>query len=337
MAQILWVSCVQRGYQNKLINAGSNQIVVCAPIVYLEALTTGDLTGSTTEWVQLSGTPTVTLITVSPTQAYYLAGNNPGSDKVFRFYVNRGTQLEEYSDITIRTTPNSDIGQIDHGNIYTDIPVDNSLLINPFLITGDFPFAITPFNSFAKQLETQDTYIAWDLPNLFYQTVTNPLRDYYNGFQGTILQQFNGASWVTVQAYTPSQERLFLLGAGGKLRVGSNYKLSNGYQTIFNPWQEINPGNASGILSKEVLATIEQGVVNNDVVIDSVVFRLENQTYSEDINQIENGFLFNDVNVVSVVYTLLEQSYSSNSLMTENGVLSNSVSYTRASSAVIGG
>lgn len=76
MAQILWLSVYRNGYNNLLVSAGDDQTVVCAPLVYLEATVNDSLNNSTTERVQLSGIPSVTLIIVSPTQAYYEAGIN---------------------------------------------------------------------------------------------------------------------------------------------------------------------------------------------------------------------------------------------------------------------
>ena len=59
-----------------LITAGENQVVVCAPIVYLEATVSGEIEDHAYEWVQLTGTPLVDLLPVPgfPNRTYYAAG-----------------------------------------------------------------------------------------------------------------------------------------------------------------------------------------------------------------------------------------------------------------------
>lgn len=68
------------------------------------------MNGHTFEWVQMTGIPTVTLMPGgNPLQAYYEVGANVGTDKLFRFYVDRNTQIEQYTDTLIRTTPFSTV------------------------------------------------------------------------------------------------------------------------------------------------------------------------------------------------------------------------------------
>lgn len=108
MSQILRVSTSRSVIPNLILTAGDPQTSICAPIVYLEATISPDGIGHPTEWVQLDGTPIVELFTDSPTQAHYLVNPTaPGTDKTFRFYMDRNTPLESYADVTVYTTPSS--------------------------------------------------------------------------------------------------------------------------------------------------------------------------------------------------------------------------------------
>lgn len=338
MAQILWLSVYRNGHNNLLVSAGDDQTVVCAPIVYLEAIVNGDITGNTTEWVQLSGTPSVSIIPVTPTQAYYVAGINPGSDKVFRFYINRNTQIEEYQDVIIRTTPSSVIGNIESGYVNGDIPALPFTLINPFELVGDFMFNIVPFTGAIKLLDANDTFASWKLPQIFYQAPDPSTDSYRNGFLGTILQEFTGSSWVNVAFFQPADARLYPVNIPRRLRVGSLFNLPNkGATAIYNQWEDVTAEGGALIKGKDVIAQIEHGYVVNNVVSAKIIYRLDLQTYSENVYQTEHGVVVNNIVANKIVYILDIQTHTSNASQTEHGVITSSITFTRVSGGVIGG
>lgn len=88
-----------------LVTAGNDQQQVCASIIYLSASIIGNVTGHTFLWEQISGSA-ITLIQNSTTTAYYIVDINP-TDKVFRFWVDKGKYNEQYQDITVYSSPSS--------------------------------------------------------------------------------------------------------------------------------------------------------------------------------------------------------------------------------------
>lgn len=338
MAQILWLSVYRNGYNNLLASAGDDQTVVCAPLVYLEATVNDSLDNSTTEWVQLTGTPSVTIITVSPTQAYYVAGINPGSDKVFRFYINRNTQIEEYQDVIIRTTPSSVIGNIESGFCVNEIPPPPFTLIPPFELFGDFMFNIVPFTGVIKLLDANDTFASWKLPQLFYQTGNGATDVYKNGFIGTAIQGFNGSSWVDLQLYQLGEQRVYPLSIPMRLRTASLFNIPNkGLIRVYNQWEDLSPEGAGLIKAKDVIAQVEHGVLGNNVNTVKIVYRLDLQDYIEDFYQIEHGVVVNNIVANKIVYLLDIQTHTSDAIQSEHGLISINVTLTRISGGAIGG
>jgi len=64
MAQILFLSSQNSLSVVTVPSQPVEQIAVCEPIIYLEAIVDGDLTGHSFSWGQISGSPTVTLLPV---------------------------------------------------------------------------------------------------------------------------------------------------------------------------------------------------------------------------------------------------------------------------------
>lgn len=88
-----------------LVTAGDDQQQVCASTIYLSASIIGNTTGHTFLWEQISGSA-ITLIQNTTTTAYYIVDINP-TDKVFRFWVDKGKYNEQYQDITVYSSPSS--------------------------------------------------------------------------------------------------------------------------------------------------------------------------------------------------------------------------------------
>lgn len=339
MYSVIFISTKSRRSNLTILNVEREQTVVCAPIVYLEATVNGDLNGHTFEWVQLTGIPTVTLLAGgTPLQAYYIVDGNTGSDKIFRFYIDRNTQIEQYADTLIRTTPFSTVSTIENGNLINEVPPLPFTLIEPFALTGDFPFSIVPFNAQIKELSINDTFATWKLPAVFYQN-SNPSTDTYKqGFQGTQLQQFNGVSWTNVQFFSPTDARQIPLTEPLRLRVGSQFKLLGKEPFIvYNPWVDLVPGGTVSVLGKEVLATIENGQLRRNVTLERIVYRLELQDYTDEIPRVECGQIVNQVTLGRVVYVLDQQNYTDEIPTVQHGLLKHTVTLSRVSGGVIGG
>ena len=90
--------------QISYVSAGADQYHICTPVVYLEAAVVGDLIGHSLLWEQLSGTP-VTLFNANTLTPYF--NYTDGSDKVFRFWIDKGTPEQQFDDMTVYRTPTS--------------------------------------------------------------------------------------------------------------------------------------------------------------------------------------------------------------------------------------
>ncbi len=86
------------------MTAGDDQIHICTPIIYLQAIVTGDMSGHTLEWEQIEGTA-VTLINDNTLTPEFVAVDN--TDKIFRLWIDRYTPFEQFDDVRILKTPTS--------------------------------------------------------------------------------------------------------------------------------------------------------------------------------------------------------------------------------------
>lgn len=99
--------------------AGDDQITVCDPGATLTATVIGDLTGHTILWEQIVGLP-VTFTTpldqlsVSYTQTTF-------EDKVFRFWIDKGTGQQQFDDVNVFGAPTF--------SYYGGVP-DNNCIVN---------------------------------------------------------------------------------------------------------------------------------------------------------------------------------------------------------------
>jgi len=87
-------------------SAGEDQNVICSPLVTLQATVIGDLTGHQIIWEQISGhavnfTTPLNQLTVQFTPPAI------NDDKIFRFWIDKGTIEQQYDDINVWTTPTS--------------------------------------------------------------------------------------------------------------------------------------------------------------------------------------------------------------------------------------
>ncbi len=98
-----------------LVTAGEDQTDICSPVVFLSATVVGSPIGHTFEWEQQSG-PAITIDDPTAISTFYNAGAT--GDKVFRFFIDRGTASEQFDDVTVFDTPItmvSSFGIVDNG------------------------------------------------------------------------------------------------------------------------------------------------------------------------------------------------------------------------------
>lgn len=94
----------QRGVINSF-SAGEDQIAICAPEVTLVATIDGVLAGHTVFWEQLSGDQVLWLTPQNQIVVTFATVSAGSTDRVFRFYVDKGTPLEQHDDIVVWGTP----------------------------------------------------------------------------------------------------------------------------------------------------------------------------------------------------------------------------------------
>lgn len=339
-SQILRTTSHRRRSSVDLISAGDIQNVTCAPIVYLEATVNGDLTGHSVEWVQISGTPTVTLEPGgTPLQTFYtVAVGQSGSDKVFRCYVDRNTQIEQHRDVSIRTTPRSFVFTTEHGVLNNQVPLPAGAYSAGFVVVADFAFTITPFAS-AGHLVNDQVSLTWS-PPLFTQASDSTERTrWLAGYVGSVLQEWTGSTWVDIASYGATDTRTYVLTNDKRLRQGNLFTLGFAVPaTAYNPWVDLSLANAgAALVGKEVMAIVEHGVLGLTPTISRVVYRLEPLDATDAATDVVHGILTNTVNAIRIVYTLQDQAGSSDAMTTTHGVLNNIIAITRISGGVIGG
>lgn len=306
MGQILNISVKRLLPKVTLLSAGETQQVVCTPMVYLSAPFEGDLNRHTTEWEQIEGIPLVTLISVDATNSYYVVSDPPGSDKVFRFWIDKGRSYQQYADITIRTTPTDDIAvDLNYGSLPVPLAVRDSFKVVQTLLMGNLVFDESiPFNS-AGDTFTNNFILSWNLPKLYKETLDSETQRYANNFVGTVLQNFNSSSWETIYTALGLQLREFILPTANKLRINSLYIYNGQISTIEGDWFSIDASTTKVITAKEVIPDVKLGIVDNSATITRLIYTLNLQTFDTTVN---NPMTFmpasNQTTVNQIVYTL---------------------------------
>jgi len=317
-----------------LLSAGTDQAAICSPVVYLESTVIGDLTGHTTEWVQMTGTPTVELFQVTPTQSYYIVSGVPGSDKVFRFYIDRGSAFEQYREVTIRTTPASVTAYSENGGALGNTTDHPYAFVQGFrsVVLASFDETIQ-FNSVAAYV-TDSGVLAYALPELYYQTLDSNTQLFADRFVNTVVDMWNGSSWVNALTATYAQPREILLNTGDRIRIGATYRTPNGNKTDYSQWYDFS---ADVVSANTVINHIENGGTEGSVVLVKTIFQLVLQDYNENITHLENGGTTSSPTIVRIVYELVPLVYDENITMVENGGATGKYTITRVSGGSIGG
>lgn len=339
MSQILRLNVFKRKSGVELLSAGDEQLVTCAPIVYLEASVDGDMNGHTFEWVQITGIPTVTLMPGgNPLQAYYVV-ENAGSDKTFRFYIDRNTQIQQYADVIVRTTPVDKLASLEHGAVNNLTALPAGAYSSTIWLDVDFTFDALPFNS-SGQVITQ-TAITWDAPLFTQAPASNERAKYMAAYYGSVLEEWNGVNWVTLVNKSVTDVRQYMLDSDKRVRQGNKYFFSNvGWVTAYNQWIDVSASTSGGFVrGKEVLALTEHGVIGNQSTVVRIIYSLLLYPVSDNLTYVEHGAVNNLATVVRIVYTLQEIPAADSFTFIEPGAIPITYTLTRTSGSVgvIGG
>ena len=283
MPQILMLS--QRVLNSvALLSAGQNQTAICNPVVYLEATTQGDLAGHTTQWEQISGSPTVTLEIVDETHAYYLVPGVPGTDKVFRFYIDKGSVQEQYREVTIWTTPTS-TGVVYYGAAESKREWSSNFLASSNRIIYDFPFLPLSDLKGEALFNPTNLLLLWPYPEGFYSNTVEDI-NVINQFNGFSVERWNTNTWVVDELIGTNDPFESTFSIGDRVRLGVRYDLGSqgGNEAIaYSQWFDVDP---------DVIVCHEQGAQfdtcgASDATIQRIVLKVSELSYDD------NGLVYN--------------------------------------------
>lgn len=340
MSQILRVSTSRSVIPNLILTAGDPQTSICAPIVYLEATISPEGIGQPTEWVQLNGTPSVTLFTVSATQSYYLVdAGAPGSDKTFRFYMNRGTPLEEYADVDVFTTPTSHLygvltGVIGQSTITPTLALAQS---SGYLYRASIPFDHTiPMHGSGDVVS--GLQVNWSLPLLYDTTLTEESVRYYRGWRGSVVETWTGSTWQLAQTYATTDLRAYDITAASRIRIGNIYAMP-GKPTVvvYNDWADVDPAATIMTAANATVSPVSMGSVCVTTSISKIIYTLDMQHYDENLYGFDMGSVTVSTVIDRFVYVLLPLSVDDNLTSVMHGAVALKFTITRTSGGSLGG
>ena len=340
MSQILRVSTSRSVIPNLILTAGDSQTSICAPIVYLEATISPDGIGHPTEWVQLDGTPIVELFTDSPTQAHYLVNPvAPGTDKTFRFYMDRNTPLESYADVTVYTTPSSQMYGMLNGAIGVAVvaPILAFAQSSGYLYRSAIPFDYTTPMTGAGDIVT-DIQVSWTLPLLYDTPLTEESVRYYRGWRGSIIEAWTGSTWQLAQTYATTDVRTYDIATASRIRVGNVYALTgHPVSVVYNDWVDVDPAQVVMAAANATIAPVTQGVVCLTTAISKIIYTLDMQLYDDYLYGVTHGAVCVTATIDRFVYTLLPLSSDDDLHASTHGVVALKFTITRTSGGSLGG
>lgn len=340
MSQILRVSTSRSVIPNLILTAGDPQTSICAPIVYLEATISPDGVGHPTEWVQLNGTPTVELFTDSPTQAHYLVNPTaPGTDKTFRFYMDRNTSLETYADVTVYTTPASQVYGMLNGTVGSSVvtPTPTFAQSSGYLYRSSIPFDYTvPMHGDGGVVA--GLQVTWSLPLLYDTALTEETVRYYRGWSGSIIETWTGTTWQLAQTYATTDLRLYDIPAASRIRVGNIYAMpGHPVAVVYNDWVSVDPAQVVMAAANATIAPVTQGVVCLTTAISKIIYTLDMQLYDDYLYGVTHGAVCVTATIDRFVYTLLPLSSDDDLHASTHGVVALKFTITRTSGGSLGG
>lgn len=339
MSQILRVSTSRSNLPNLILSAGDDQVSICSAMVYLEATIAAGGIGHPTEWEQISGTPTVTLIEVSPTQSYYETGDLVGSDKTFRFYIDRGTQIESYMDVTVYTTPTSTLSDFQLGDGAITLAPKTLAMASSIQQLSSIPFDTSAIMGGAGDTALGVVDLTWGLPNLFLSAIDTESASYAATWLGTIVQQWGGSTWVTAQTYATTDVPAYSVVGAQRLRIGNVYQLpGQPVGVVYDDWFVQDASATLTAACNATLSNFTPGVAGVATVIDRTVYVLLMLEYIEPVTPYQYGSPeVVTTDITSYVYTLLLQDGEAQIESFTMGSGSVNFTVTRTSGGTLGG
>ena len=181
--------------------AGQDQNVLCAVIVQLQAnIIQGDLDSHSFEWEQIEGTP-VALNDADTLSPWFINPNT--TDLIFRFWIDRGTPFEKFSDVNIfRELASSATGSItisgnassqavlELGRTSSEVRVPHSIMIVPTSYSDQTNTLIS------NVCKTGPFMIMWEQPTG---------RSIYNILLGVEIQKLVNGDWVIDGVQVPER------------------------------------------------------------------------------------------------------------------------------------
>lgn len=334
MTQILNVSSLVSKPVD-LVTAGDDQVAICEPIVYLEATVNGDLSYHHTLWEQISGTPTVTLVNVTATQSYYTVPGAPGTDKVFRFWIDKDTPFQLYRDVTIRTTPATNARTFSTGTGGNDSVYPDYALISRDYVLAAVPFDYNIPNNSQFSMAGIGTTLMIPEPSYTRITPDDATLSYSTRYAGSIAQQWSGITWNTIATFTAGDAKQITIDLPARLRFGVVYhRPGREDEVAFHPWNDYD-----GLgTAQEVYSQPEVGLIGNDVAIDRVVYRRVAMDNDETAVLGEVGLVAMDFTVSRIVYRLeILTGIDETPAQYEVGLIHNSFTVTRIAGGNLGG
>lgn len=202
-------------------DAGDDAVTICDPAFSLTATIVGDLTGHTIEWIQIEGSP-VTFTTpldqlaVTYTQTIF-------DDKIFRFFIDRGTASEVFDDVSIFGSP-TESRVVNNSNTLNNVSLTSTLSLN-----GDSVFArlLSGF-SVTKQVANADVDVYTNAVLFWNKPITD-----FDIIEYLIQEETTHGVFVTVATNSPDNTQFTDSIIGNRYRVVTMVKFANSHIGTF--------------------------------------------------------------------------------------------------------
>ncbi len=277
-------------FDNVVLDLDSVLPVTCSDVVTLSARVSGDLTGHTFEWSQLSGTPVIWLESVNQTSVMF---QQPAArdDKVFRFTIDKGTAVAKYKDILVTAVPTdtmtsyigqtNTIGSFSLSSLTTELSylyqapaireagaVNVNDTTKAVLFSSPNQFLLTPGNNYSVNLVVKSG-------NSYNLVSNNPISD----------ATYNGISYINGVNLDSTYKLQAVIGSNTQDSVTfSTSTLAQQYNGDIGIHDEsvLSPSISDNKTTSEILETISRSLVSLN--IDEIEDQYTSMLYSTGSN-----------------------------------------------------
>lgn len=280
------------------LSAGDDQTVICAPYVHLTAIAeTEDITTHETFWEQISGSAVILLGNPYNTLLISYAQTSNMDDKIFRFWVDKGTDKQLSSDTIVYGSPTEKfymktLGD-DSVSLITYPP--NQITTNMLFVTpAPFSYDVGPAGD--SVIDSSDLMLYWTLP-------TSPV----GVLKQSMLMSSTGGAGFQQLVIVPSGQPTFYANANNTdlFRVDLTYTVSqvpqieevdNGIHSYIGQPTRLYFGH--NVQAVDRITAVSGGAIDTQV---SYNIRVKVEvTYSDAMSSISGDL---DVSSISVIYT----------------------------------